>query len=236
MVVVVCNEKGGSGKTNIAVNLACRLAVDGDRVVLIDSDPQRSTEVFSGNRVLSELPPLFSSVCKTGLGLGAEIDIQEKQSGVVVVDTGGRDSNEMRIALGKANFAIMPTIPSLVDLDVLERMLKVCGVAQAQNPKLKVLILCNRVSPNPSLKNDIARVRKFILDFMENNEGFKASLLDSLIYERTIYKRIFEYGKTLLEYSGNKKDKAVLEFENFFIELMEIAGGKVSVSLEKMAV
>lgn len=236
MVIAVCNEKGGSGKTSIAVNLACRLALDGDRVVLIDADPQKSTEVFSGNRALSNLPPLFSSICKTGFGLRDEINIQQKNNNVLVVDTGGRDSNEMRIAMTMADFVIVPTIPSQVDLDVFERMLKVCGATQATNPKLKILILCNRVSPNPSLKKDIENVRNFIVNFMNKNDGFKATLLESLIFERIIYKRIFEDGKTLLEYSRDKNNQAVLEIESLFKELMKIGGGNVSVSLDKMAV
>lgn len=235
MIMAVCNEKGGSGKTTTAVNLACRLAIDGDRAVLVDADPQRSTEVFSGNRAVSELSPLFSNVCKTGMGLGNELKMQEANSTIVVVDTGGRDSKEMRIAMNMADFVIIPTIPSQLDLDVFERMLQVCGIAQASNPKLKILVLCNRANPNPSLKKDIKNVRNFILDFMKKNSGFEAILLDSLIFERTIYKRVFESGKTLFEEAKNKKDKAVLEFENFFQELIAIAGGKVNVSLEKMA-
>lgn len=44
--VIICDETG-SGKMTIAVNLACYLAKEGDRVTLIDADPQRSSEIFS---------------------------------------------------------------------------------------------------------------------------------------------------------------------------------------------
>ena len=41
-VVAVLNQKGGSGKTTIATNLACALQADGDSVLLVDADPQGS--------------------------------------------------------------------------------------------------------------------------------------------------------------------------------------------------
>ncbi len=59
MIISIVNEKGRSGKTTLAVNLAARLAEDGDNVLLVDADPQKSSEVFSDMRSQANLEPLF---------------------------------------------------------------------------------------------------------------------------------------------------------------------------------
>ncbi|WP_143211858.1 ParA family protein [Campylobacter hyointestinalis] len=51
MTIAIINEKGGSGKTTLSLNLSARIAIDGDKTLLIDADPQNSTSVFCENRV-----------------------------------------------------------------------------------------------------------------------------------------------------------------------------------------
>lgn len=148
---VIIYGETGSGETTIAVNLACYLAKEGDRVTLIDADPQRSSEIFSNNRSDSELKPLFSNVSKIGSSLEDEITLQENKNDCVIIDTAGADSKEMRIAMNKADLLIIPTIPSQYDVVVLDRMLEVFNLAKENNPKLHCLILLNKISPNPFL-------------------------------------------------------------------------------------
>lgn len=48
-VIAVASKKGGSGKTTLATNLADALDLAGERVLLLDADPQRSSLLWPQN-------------------------------------------------------------------------------------------------------------------------------------------------------------------------------------------
>ncbi|WP_291950028.1 AAA family ATPase [Campylobacter sp.] len=226
MVISIVNEKGGSGKTTLAVNLSARLAEDGDNVLLIDADPQKSTEVFSDMRSQSNLEPLFSSVSKTGISLGDEIKRMKNAFDSIIVDTGGRDSKEMRKAILSSNIIIIPTIPSQYDVNVLDHMLNIYQEVTEFNSDLLALILVNRVSPNPFLTKELNNLKDYINEAKKDKGLEKVIMMESVIYERQAYRKAVVDGKSMKEFC-DKNDKALKDFESFYKELLSIANEKL---------
>src|ERR1700685_3697385 len=56
MIVAVINQKGGAGKTTVALNLAAAMTETGARVLLIDADPQQTAQDWAAGR---DPPPPF---------------------------------------------------------------------------------------------------------------------------------------------------------------------------------
>ena len=216
MVIAVCNEKGGSGKTNIAINLAIKLGLMKDDTLLVDADPQRSIDVFTDIRADANLPLLFNAVSKLGSSMLKEIQSLKQKYDSVVIDTGGRDSQEMRQALAVCNIAIIPVIPS--DIAVLNKMILVFNQAKIYNPNSKALIVISKASPNPFLAKKVEALREYISE-KKLEDIF---LANSIIYEREAYRNAFSAGMGVSEYCKDNEN-AKLDFEGFFNELVNFA-------------
>ncbi|MCV3554075.1 ParA family protein, partial [Campylobacter sp. CNRCH_2013_0898h] len=139
MIISICNEKGGSGKSTLAVNLSSRLAEDGDNILLFDSDPQRSTEVFINIRNNSNLKQNFKHSSDINL-LNSSFKNELNNYDAIIIDTGGRDSREMRKSMLLSNVIIIPTIASQYDVSVLDHMLNIYKEVKSINKNIILLI------------------------------------------------------------------------------------------------
>ena len=99
MVISVCNEKGGSGKTTIALNLAVKLGLLKEDTLLIDADPQRSIEVFTNIRANENIELIFNTVSKFGSSLGKEVKSLQKNGSVISLSKGVKGGTEKVIDL-----------------------------------------------------------------------------------------------------------------------------------------
>ncbi|ECL4284519.1 ParA family protein [Campylobacter jejuni] len=224
MIISICNEKGGSGKSTLAVNLSSRLTEDGDSILLFDSDPQRSTEVFINIRNNSNLKQNFKHSFDINL-LNSGFKNELNNYDAIIIDTGGRDSREMRKAMLLSNVIIIPTIASQYDVSVLDHMLNIYKEVKLINKNIILLILINRVSPNPFLIKELNNLIDYIHEKKEVNNLNDVFLLESVLYERQAYKRAVIEGKSINEFC-DKNDKALKDFEKFYQEIFQILKNK----------
>jgi chromosome partitioning protein len=138
-VVVLGNEKGGSGKSTVAMHIAIALMKAGQKVATIDLDSrQKSFTHYIENRrawaqrgkLNLEIPKHYCIARSDGAvvteneatefgDFAAAVDAVEHNHDFVVVDTPGHDSYLMRLAHSMADTLITPLNDSFVDFDVL---------------------------------------------------------------------------------------------------------------------
>ena len=109
--ILIANPKGGSGKTTLATNLAGYLAKQGQRVVMLDLDQQKSSLDWLSLRA-HELPTIS--------GIGSEQEISkgdmEKIDWLVLDSPAGIEGKSLARALKLANKVIVPVQPSVFDM------------------------------------------------------------------------------------------------------------------------
>ncbi|ALV24679.1 partitioning protein, ParA family [Campylobacter iguaniorum] len=206
MIISICNEKGGSGKSTLATNIAINQGiVKNEHLLLIDTDPQKSIATFLNIRNEENHPKAFDFAYKYGEEL-KEFLLTNKSKRDIVIDTGGRDSREMRIAIALSDIVIIPTIPSQFDVSVLDKMVNVIKMAKEQNTKLQAYIVINRASTNPFLAKKIESLKSFIHEIQEDY----IKLANTIIYERERYKIATQLGLGVVEMKdGNKAEQEI---------------------------
>lgn len=215
MIVAIINEKGGSGKTTLAINLACKLSNEGDSVLFVDSDPQKSGEVFVEIRKNEGLAQAFKYIAEKD-NLIALLKKSVEKFDSIVIDTGGRDSKEMRESLSVADMVLIPVYPSQYDLSVLNNMLYLIEKAREMgNKDLKCFIVMSRAFTNASLKNKIAEFK----ELLSSKEKQYITLLDSVLYDREAFRMATTQGLGITEMNA-PQNKAKNEFNQLFKELL----------------
>lgn len=115
-VVTVAQQKGGSGKTTLAVNLAVELHRRGLKVALLDTDPQGSLgRWFMARRAVMPTDGLEFSTA-SAWGVGYECEKLKKVADVVIIDTPPKVDADLRPALREADLVLVPVSASMMDL------------------------------------------------------------------------------------------------------------------------
>lgn len=211
MIILIGGEKGGTGKTTIATNLAAMRASAGRDVLLIDTDPQGSANYWAQSRDELNIIPRVACVQKFGKGLQAEVKDLAKRYQDIVIDAGGRDSVELRSAMVVANNAYIPIQPSQFDIWTLNQMDTLVTTAKGFNTALEAWVIISRSSTNPSVHESDDTIE--IL-----NDFANLKLASTGIKDRIAYRKAASSGLSVSELKP-KDPKASEEMEALYQEV-----------------
>lgn len=211
MLLVVGGEKGGSGKSAIAQNLAVFLARGGHDVHIIDADPQGTSKDWAAERLANDaLEAKVSFEHATGDLRKILLD-RVKRYQMIVVDAGGADSDALRSSMAVASHVVVPFRPKRRDLKTLPTIESMVAQAMTTNPDLMVRAV---ITQCPSLPSQVYR----ILDAKEACRSFGIQPLDAITMQRNVYDDSDENGQSVFEIKPADL-KAIEEIEAIATEL-----------------
>ncbi|SDD62634.1 chromosome partitioning protein [Paracoccus isoporae] len=152
-IITVAQQKGGSGKTTLAANLAVAMRGRGLSVALVDTDPQGSLGRWFMERMgrMGEDDGLEFST-SSAWGASYESDKLKRRFDVVIIDTPPKIDSDLRPALRVADLVVVPVASSQVDLWATEGVLDL-----ARREKAPVMVVLNRARPNTRLGAEVAQ-------------------------------------------------------------------------------
>ncbi len=204
-IVAIANQKGGVGKTTIATNLAVQAAIHGVKTLLVDTDPQASSMLFSAAR--DEKRPQFRTVQVTQPILHRDVPAMAKDYELVLLDAGGRDSATFRSALVAADLVVVPVTPSAYDVWASEGVFKMLDEVATGRPNLRWSVLFNLVIPRTT-------VAKEALDAVTE---YKVSIMDARLFSRVAWKQAAGEGQSVIEWEPG--GQAADELKALYTEL-----------------
>ncbi|MGC9370959.1 MAG: ParA family partition ATPase [Paracoccaceae bacterium] len=201
-IITIAQQKGGSGKTTLAVNLAVAFRRAGRSVALLDTDPQGSLGRWFMTRVERLGDPGLEFSTASAWGVGYETGKLARDYDIVLIDTPPKADSDLRPALRAASQVLVPVAGSHVDLWATEGVLDL-----ARREGRPVTMVLNRIRPGTRLGAEVAAAAA----------EMEAALAAATLANRVAYAETLGQGLGVLE--AVRKGPACAEIEALAAEI-----------------
>ena len=180
-------QKGGSGKTTLAVHVAVAAGEAGERVVIVDTDPQRSASTWGGTR--QQHTPIIAPVAAAELGSVMAAARHDAMT-LCIIDTAPHAAPDAVRVAQLADLIIIPCRPAAFDLAAAGSAVDIVRAAGARGAF--VLSACPFRAP------EIAETRTVL-------EGFGLPIAPVVVTDRRAFARAVATGRAVTEFDAEGK-------------------------------
>lgn len=207
MIISVLNQKGGVGKTTLAIHISHALVLKGYSVLLVDADPQGSARDWAAARALQ---PPFPVVGLDRPTIHRDLPALVKDFDHVVIDGPPRVSDLARSAIIAADLVVIPIQPSPYDIWAADQIIKLIQEASVFKENIKSVFVINRKIVNTAIGRDV----------VEALEQYPIPVVKASISQRVAFAESAASGSTVLE--TEKLGAAAKEVMALVDELMSL--------------
>ncbi len=186
MKISVQNQKGGVGKTTLAIHISHALSLKKARVLLVDADPQGSARDWAAAR---EDKPPFSVIGLDRPTLHRDLPPLAKDYDHVVIDGPPRVSDLARSAIIASDLVVVPIQPSPYDVWAADEVIKLIEEASVFKENLKSVFVINRRIVNTAIGRDVG----------EALADYSIPVLKTVISQRVGFAESAASGRTVLD-------------------------------------
>lgn len=214
-VVAFANQKGGTGKTTLLMNVAADLERRQRRVAIVDADPQGTAIRWAAAGGCHD-PKLVTQGGDSASALRKTIKSAAAKADVVLVDCPPSvESEQTHVALSLSRLVVVPIVPSPPDLWSTRGIVHLVASLRRGAHPLQGILVANRVPPRSALGRDV----------LELLADFELPLAQTTISARAAFGHAAALGRSVLDLK-RPGAAAAAEIERLVDELLPLIDGE----------
>jgi chromosome partitioning protein len=200
-IIAIISQKGGAGKTTLALHLGVAAELKGHTAVVIDLDPQASATGWGDHREANAPVVVSAQSSRLQKVLDAA---KANEADFVIIDTAPHSEGAALAAARAADFILIPCRPAILDLRAISESIDLAKLAEKP-----CAVVLNAVPPRGSLAQEAE----------EAVAGYGASVVPIHICQRAAFQHALTAGQTAQEYEpGGKAAEEITQLYDWIIQ------------------